>query len=268
VTSVSGDPLTGSVAGGAADYPRGRIVRVDRLQTNDCFVPIDDADPYSLSGASTVSLIDCDEPYNGVFFGRTDLDEPFGTSYPGDAQVSSVANTSCGQLFTENFGVDSTGFNYRFWRPNEQSWDADDRTVLCAVLDAEPLTEPFEPSAYVPFFSLGPLDCFDLGPEETTASLRLDDRVLPSRCNTPNNGQVVTSGLLDDESVPLPSTTDIEAAAVEQCGSAYQDLIDGTEIDSNLGDFTLWYPNLDGWDDGDRRFACAFVDNTKRQASL
>lgn len=269
VGSVDGSPLVGTAEGRAADFPRGSTVRVFRLQENDCFIPSGDVGAYDLNSNSEVELVSCEETYNGLFFGRERLDFPIGDAYPGDDAISEETRSLCGELFASSFGAPSEGFNYRYWRPNEQSWAGGDRNILCAVLDDESLEGVFSPSSFQVFFDIGAGSCFDLGPSEVFASLRLDDRVLPTPCSGLHQGQMVGGGLLAaDDLGNTPSTNRIESEATTSCEAALEDLIGRTPEDSEIGNFRVWYPTTDGWVEGERRYACAFLDDVPVTGSI
>lgn len=261
--------LTSSVEGRGAGNPRGDQIVVSRLLEGDCFAPPEGTNSYDLNSNSMVSLASCDEPHNGVFFGRALLDFPIGSLFPGEDEVGNVTSRRCGELFNQHFGAEAEGFNYRYWRPNQQSWDLDDRTILCAVLDADPLTERFDPSNYRPFFDTGIGDCFNLGPEETSDSLRLDDQVRLVDCGQSHVGQMIGSGQLEpDLAEPFPADDGVLQLAGTECERLFVDFVGASPFESDLGNFPFWYPNEPGWEDGDRRYACAFLESSPRTGSL
>lgn len=261
--------LVGSLAGRGGDFPRTDDVVVSRLIEGDCFVPTQGTNSYDLNSNSPVVVVPCDGEHNGVFFGRDRLDEPISSLFPGEDVVGDATSRRCGELFSDHFGVPSAGFNYRYWRPNQQSWDLDDRTILCAVLDADPLTERFDPSEYEPFYELAIGRCFNLGPEETSDSLRLDDQVRVIGCTEPHVGQMIGSGELDVEPTdPFPADDGVQQLAGSECERLFVDFVGASPFESELGKFPFWYPNEPGWEDGDRRYACAFLESEPRTESL
>ncbi|MEM9563790.1 MAG: septum formation family protein [Actinomycetota bacterium] len=262
--------LTGSVDGRAAELARGTQVPVARLMVGDCFVPAGDVGSYELNSNSQVELVDCDASYNGVFFGRGALDAPVsGAAFPGDTEVGQLTSERCSILFREAFGQDADGFNYRYWRPNQQSWNLGDREILCAILDAEPLSGAFDPVEFLPFFELATGDCFHLGPEETSLSLGLDDQVRTVDCQVSHAGQMIGSGrLTTEDGAPYPGEEDVEQAAGAACEQLFEDFVGISPFESELVNFPFWYPNEAGWEQGDRRYACAFVDDVERIGSL
>ena len=269
LTSGNASSLTQSVAGLGSEYPRGDQVVVSRLIEGDCFTPTEDVESFALNSNSTVNLVSCDGGYNGIFFGRTTLEEPLGTLFPGEELVGDTTSDLCAGLFADHFDSDAAGFNYRYWRPNQESWDLDDRNVLCAILDAEPLQENFDPSLHEPFFDLAAGDCFNLAPEETSDSLRLDDQVRIVSCDEPHVGEMIGSGTIDASLEPQSPIEDgIQALAGTECEQLFEDFVGISPYQSDLGNFPFWYPNETGWNDGDRRFACAFLDNELRSVSF
>ncbi len=270
VSRLDDEELTGSVEGRGTELARGDQVPVSRLMVGDCFVPAGDVGSYELNSNSQVELVDCEGTYNGVFFGRGALDAPVsGAAFPGDVEVGQLTSERCSVLFREAFGQDADGFNYRYWRPNQQSWNLGDREILCAILDAEPLTGAFDPVEFQPFFELATGDCFHLGPEETALSLGLDDQVRPVDCQRSHAGQMIGSGRLDTEAgATYPGEQDVEQAAGAECERLFEDFVGISPFESELVNFPFWYPNEAGWEQGDRRYACAFVDDVERIGSL
>jgi hypothetical protein len=268
VKKVDSTSLTRSVAGIGAEFPRGEQVAVSRLINGDCFVP-SEGESYDLNSNSMVTLASCDSGYNGLFFGRDTLEFPLGTLFPGEESVGEATSDRCADLFEAEYGVPATGFNYRYWRPNQQSWDLDDRTILCAILDDEQLQDRFEPAEHLQFFELATGECFNLGPEETANSLRLDDKVRVVRCTDAHLGQMIGSGDLDrDGSEPFPEDDGVLELAGTECEQLFLEFVGISPYESDLGNFPFWYPNEPGWEDGDRRFACAFLDDSPRSESL
>lgn len=269
LTKADSTSLTESVRNIGESYPRGDLVTVSRLIPGDCFVPSEGGSSYDLNSNSVVSLVPCTSGYNGVFFGRDTLDAPLGTLFPGEESVGETTSRRCAELFRAHFGVPASGFNYRYWRPNQQSWDLDDRDILCAVLDDKPLEEEFDPSLHEQFFELAVGDCFNLGPEETSDSLRLDDQVRVLPCTLAHVGQMIGSGNLEqDLTEPFPPDDGVLQLAGTECEQLFEDFVGISPYQSDLGNFPFWYPNEPGWEDGDRRYACAFLDDSPRSESL
>ena len=65
-----------------------------------------------------------------MFFGRDALDYSAGDAFPGQEQVAAASIDLCAALFEETYTVAADGFNFRYWRPNESSWERGDRVVL------------------------------------------------------------------------------------------------------------------------------------------
>ncbi len=269
LTNANSTSLTRSVSGIGDQFPRGDMVAVSRLIPGDCFVPAEDASSYDLNSNSLVALVSCGGEHNGVFFGRDTLDAPLGTLFPGEEAVGETTSRRCAELFDAHFGVPAAGFNYRYWRPNQQSWDLDDRDILCSVLDDNALEEQFDPGLHEQFFELAIGDCFNLGPEETSDSLRLDDQVRVLPCTLPHVGQMIGSGNLEqDIGEPFPPDDGVLQLAGTECEQLFETFVGISPYQSDLGNFPFWYPNEPGWEDGDRRYACAFLDDTPRSVSL
>lgn len=270
VSRLDGSDLASSVQDQGAAHPRSSRIPVSRLMVGDCFAPAEGVASYELNSNSRVDVVPCAGEYNGTFFGRRLIDSPApGAAFPGDAEMGRSTSELCAGLFLDTFGVPADGFNYRYWRPNQQSWDLGDRSILCAVLDAEPLSGPFQPDRYQPFFDLPVGECFQLGPEETDRSLGLDDQVLIVDCQQGHAGQMIGSGALELEDPLLyPGEKEVEQLAGAQCEQLFESFVGVSPFESELVNFPFWYPNEAGWEQGDRRYACAFLDPTDLVGSL
>jgi hypothetical protein len=270
VAPFDGTQMTGSAQDRGTDFPRSRQVPVSRLIVGDCFVPADGLASYELNSNSAVDLASCDDSHNGVFFGRGMLDSAVaGAAFPGDQEIGRLTSDRCAELFEDTYGVSADGFNYRYWRPNEQSWELGDRNILCAVLDADPLSGRFEPARYQPFFELEAAVCFDLGPEETDKTLGLDDQVIAVDCTGSHAGQMIGAGLLElEDTEPYPGEQEVKDLAGGRCEALFEEFVGISPFDSELVNFPFWYPNQVGWEQGDRRYACAFLDEVPRVGTL
>lgn len=270
VQQVGGAPLDTSLEQAGSEFPRGDTVPVARLKVGDCFVPTASTSAYDLNSNSDVELVGCSQEHNGVFFGRATLDFAADADFPGQEQVGTATSEVCAGLFQTAYDKEADGFNYRYWRPNETSWDRGDRTVLCAVLDAEPLTEQFDPSLHRPFFELGVGDCFNLGPEETDESLRLDDQVRVIGCDQLHTGQMIGTGTLDVAATEqYQGEEEVLALAATECGRLFTDFVGISPFESEFRrESPIWYPNEQGWNEGDRRFACAYLPDEPNSESL
>jgi hypothetical protein len=112
----------------------------DLLVAGDCFDPIYDSDSGDLLAAVIVS---CDVPHLLEAFGTLSLGGPADEPYPGRKAADSQAIQACDAEFAAYVGVvfDDTRLSYSYWYPNEQTWAAGDRFILCAVegTEASPL---------------------------------------------------------------------------------------------------------------------------------
>lgn len=269
LAKVDNTSLTASVEGMAQDHLRGETVVVARLLEGDCFRPQDGTTAYDLNSNSVVSLVSCEEAHNGVFFGRATLDYDRDAEFPGDEEVGEATSRTCSSLFADHFGKESAGFNYRYWRPNTDSWELADRTVLCSILDTESLVSPFDPADYERFFDLQVGTCFNLGPEESPDTLRLDDQVRVVSCDDLHIGQMIGSGRLDVEAgEPFPVDNGVLELAGGECEDLFEAFVGVSPYESDYGNFPFWYPNEAGWDDDDRRYACAFLEDEPRAGTF
>lgn len=259
VANFSGSPLQASVKGRGSQYPREDVLRVARLRVGDCFVPTGDADPYQLNSNSEVMVVDCQSPFTGMVFGRGLLDAEPGADFPGTEELKALTGDRCSEKFREHFNVESSGFNYHYFRPSKQSWDVNDRSIMCSILDKNPIVGGFVASDYRLFFDIDPGGCFNLGPEEQHDSIRINDMVLPTPCTDPHAGQMIGTGELDGGATAEIPEDGIKALAEEHCEETYTNFMGFPPFESTYDTFPFWYPSDSDWLNGDRRFACAFV---------
>ncbi len=267
VTTSSAEVELGqSVEGSWQDFARDEQVVISRLKEGDCFVS-DLADPRVLRSNDLVDLADCNEEFNGIFFGRGRLPFPAGASLPNEADLTDASISACAAEFEGHFGEVATGFSYRFWRPSDVAWERGDRGVLCAVLDDEPIEGPYVPTDYPSFFNLEPERCFNLTPELTSKDLLLDGRIRPVECSEPHVGQKLDLGtLLGGQS--YPGEAEVKRLAQERCETRFINFIGIPPRDSEFQRFPIWYPNATSWDTGDRRYGCAILGDEVRVGSL
>lgn len=260
LTTLDGSLVTGTLADGAANYPRGERVIVSRLTPGDCFRAESGTDPFKLDSRSVVSLAACNEPHHGVFFGRDRLDFPAAAQFPEESLLTSATTAACARLFQSHFGVSVDGFNFRYWRPSLSSWSNSDRTVLCTILDNTLIEETFAPTNYRSLFDIEPGSCFQLGPEEKPSTLGIDDKVLPTLCDEEHVGQMIKGGHLgDDENEEFPGEADVKELAQSICFDALGDFLGAKPSSEQIEDFKFWRPNEYDWQTGDRRYACSYA---------
>lgn len=261
LTSLDGSPLLGTVADNAAKYPRGNRVVVTRLLAGDCYRAEDGSDPTLLDSRSAVTITRCDEPHNGVFFGRSRLNFPTDAPFPTESLMTDSTKEACANLFELHFAESVLGFNFRYWRPSEASWNNGDRTVLCTILSAESMDEPFVPSAYVPMVDTETGACFVFGPEEVAETLGRDDKVLVVDCEQAHFGQKVGGGALQAAAEsPFPGPDEVDLTAQTLCGAEVKPGIEPTP--------QVWPPNEEHWRAADFRYLCAVVSDTGLEGTV
>ena len=268
VRAADGARLIESVEGKGASYPRSTEVAVDRLRAGDCFVPGPGQTAYELGVNDITMLTSCNEPHDGLFFGRALLDFGPTAAFPGAETIEAEAIELCNTAFTRYFGVVHEGFNYRFWSPDEALWNLDDRTVHCAVIDENGLPIPLDFASFRPMFDLEIGSCFVFGPEETSADLRLDDQVEPVDCGAQHHGQIFGSGSLPDTDEPFPGSEALDTQIADECIELFTGFVGISPFDSESGDFIYWFPNETGWETDDLRWACALLTDELRVGSI
>jgi hypothetical protein len=110
----------------------GDLVIFD-LREGDCF----NGGPSGSSGevVESVEAVPCDDPHDAEVFLIEELDF---AEFPGDAAVESAADDICFPEFESYIGVayGESEIEVSLLWPTEESWNiADDREVVCAVLD-------------------------------------------------------------------------------------------------------------------------------------
>ncbi|MEV6881376.1 septum formation family protein [Streptomyces sp. NPDC051135] len=115
-----------SAKDGAKKVARQRSVF--SLDTGDCYNPFGKAE----GTAYTVEIVPCDEAHEGQVVGEFSMDE--GKKYPGDDEVSAVADTRCpveAQKYAPDTWALPKGAELFYYTPTAQSWATGDRSVSC-----------------------------------------------------------------------------------------------------------------------------------------
>lgn len=99
------------------------------LRVGDCFNDISSGDE-----VSSVPGVPCSEPHDYETYAVFDVDV---TSFPGDDSMSEMAFSACTDRFEGYIGMDyeSSSLDITSMFPSEQSWQQDDREVVCAIYD-------------------------------------------------------------------------------------------------------------------------------------
>ncbi|HUG75314.1 MAG TPA: septum formation family protein [Acidimicrobiia bacterium] len=132
----------GCGATGSARGPDGEIlgageVAVDQLRAGDCF-----EDPSaSTASVSQLLVMSCDDPHDSEIYFVYDVS---GDVYPGALALDDESDRRCAVEFESFVGSPRAESDLEFFAliPTRESWEADDRTVLCALFarDLQPLT--------------------------------------------------------------------------------------------------------------------------------
>ncbi len=120
-TSVDRDETGAIVGEGSVD--------AFHMQVGDCF-----NDVTSLDSISSVPGVPCTEPHDNETFAVFDISTD---SFPEGDAMGELAYDSCLQKFEGFVGKDyeSSSLEITTMFPSVESWNADDREVVCAVFD-------------------------------------------------------------------------------------------------------------------------------------
>jgi hypothetical protein len=84
---------------------------------------------------STVPIVDCSTPHDSEAYFSDSLAEG---DFPGDDAVKQGAETICGPAFADFVGApyqQDAGYDYSYYTPTLDSWNAGDREVMCVAFD-------------------------------------------------------------------------------------------------------------------------------------
>jgi hypothetical protein len=103
-------------------------ISVFDLREGDCFEDSEDGS----TQVATVRAVPCSEPHDNEIYLAFDL--PDG-EYPGVNAIDEESDARCLAAFTSFVAVDYFESDLEFFSvtPTPESWDADDRTVYCAL---------------------------------------------------------------------------------------------------------------------------------------
>jgi hypothetical protein len=112
-------------------------VAVGQLRAGDCF-----EDPSaSTASVSRLLVMPCDDPHDSEIYFVYDVS---GDDYPGAPALDEESDRRCAVEFESFVGTDRAESELEFFAliPTRESWEGDDRTVLCALFarDLQPLT--------------------------------------------------------------------------------------------------------------------------------
>ena len=114
----------------------GTAEELAALNVGDCF---DDA-----GGDGPVDEVECDGSHEGEVYLRTPLQASW-QEYPGEEELFWAADEQCYEAFEGYVGkeYESSEFDFSVYAPDEESWAAGDRTLVCTIcLYGEPIVGP------------------------------------------------------------------------------------------------------------------------------
>ena len=92
-----------------------------------------------------VPIVPCSEPHDAEIYHDFQVE---GTEYPGDEEITRLADEGCLGAFEDFVGVpyDASKLEVTYYTPTEGSWnEVDDRLVSCMIMDpAGPTTDSLE----------------------------------------------------------------------------------------------------------------------------
>ena len=121
-TDVDRDDSGAIVGGGSVD--------AFNVQVGDCFNDVSSYD----EGIASVPGVPCSEPHDNETFAVFDVSF---SNYPVDGNMDELAYSSCMERFESFVGneYESSTLEISTMYPSPDSWDENDREVVCAVYD-------------------------------------------------------------------------------------------------------------------------------------
>lgn len=103
-----------------------------QLRVGDCFDDLDSIE----TEVSSLPGVPCSEPHDNEAYAVFDVSI---TAYPNDDAMWELANASCTERFESFVGrdYDSSSLDILTMYPSIESWQQNDREVVCAVYDVE-----------------------------------------------------------------------------------------------------------------------------------
>ena len=130
--ALAGCSLLGGGAGGNATPTDAATSGADvfSIKIGDC---LNDA---AVTGEiSKVPIVDCSQPHDSEAYFSGNLADG---AFPGDTVIKQGAEALCGPAFTDFVGApyqEGTGYDYSYYTPTQDSWNAGDREVMCVAFD-------------------------------------------------------------------------------------------------------------------------------------
>ena len=88
----------------------------------------------SLGEISTVATVPCDVEHEGEIYASISVR---GTSFPGSDALVAHADIECRAALEQLVGASyfETPYDFIYFAPTAESWSADDREILCVIVD-------------------------------------------------------------------------------------------------------------------------------------
>lgn len=247
---------------------RGGLSGTESLEVGDCFNSSQLTGTGSVVELTDVDVVACDEPHLGETFATVDYAAKTGGSFPGNPALARFAAERCApemEAFVDGDPLDS-GFDLTAITPNEDGWEAGDRTIECTLvrLDGKPAPGSAEgvgrvaPEGLVSLLYATEGDCVDLSEWVAFG--------LPRECAEPHDLEVfavLTSPA--EPGAPYPSEEEMATYAFQSCAGAFQQRVDPSSS-SDLGFAPVAFPLPYTWALGHRSFVCGLFRDRRRQA--
>jgi hypothetical protein len=113
------------------------VVFVDDLRVGQCF-----DDPLivgDFESVSEITLVGCESPHDGEVFAVSALADAPGAPWQGEDDTTTRSDGLCAAQYQSYVGVDPSRsrWTYGLYSPTEESWQNDDRLVVCLLQDPD-----------------------------------------------------------------------------------------------------------------------------------
>ena len=136
--------LVASIAGACGDDAKSTVDKsVSDLRPGDCFDGSARA-PENAAKDSTVLVVGtlpCSKTHEKEVFAVFQHSAPPGAVFPGEKEVTKVAQDGCAERFAGYVGrsFEDSKLQVSVIAPGPAFWDKDDRTIVCILLGDKPL---------------------------------------------------------------------------------------------------------------------------------
>jgi hypothetical protein len=187
--------------------------------------------------------------------------------YPDDATLKKAAFPPCRAALADYLGSEETDatrlMTWAFW-PNKQGWAGGDRWLLCTAIESGPDDKPTTRTGSLKGALTG--DGFATFQNCTAGSPLRDQQLRPVPCDQSHLGEALPGVLiLGKPTDPVPSQSELTAAATARCSAAYKSYI-GTQRRSDTRLSWRIPGDADGWQQGYNDVVC-YVEATRPVSS-